>query len=85
MYFRLAISILVVLLTPVLENFTPSVSPACRKMRLKGTISRNNRKKDALVSVLDGHVKEPYEFIGVIRHMQQHFSHKCDGTDVQED
>ena len=25
------------------------------------------------------------EFIGVLRHMQQYFSHKCDGTDVQAD
>ena len=26
-----------------------------------------------------------FEFIGVIRHMQQDFSLKCDGTDVQAD
>ena len=25
------------------------------------------------------------EFIGVLRHMQQYFSHICDGTDVQAD
>ena len=26
-----------------------------------------------------------FEFIGVLRHMQQYFSHICDGTDVQAD
>ena len=26
-----------------------------------------------------------FEFIGVLRHMQQYFSHMCEGTDVQAD
>ena len=26
-----------------------------------------------------------FEFIGVLRHMEQYFSHICDGTDVQAD
>ena len=39
-----------------------SVSPACRKRRLNGTVSRNNRiKRVASCWCLDGHVKEPYE------------------------
>ena len=32
-----------------------SVSPACRKSRLNGAVSRNNRR------CLDGHVKEPFK------------------------
>ena len=43
------------------ENVS-SVSPACRKRRLKGAVSRNNRiKRLAPCRCLDGHVKEPYE------------------------
>ena len=42
------------------EN-TSSVSLACRKRRLNGAVSRNNRKKGGPVRCLDGHVKEPYE------------------------
>ena len=39
-----------------------SVSPACRKRRLNGAVSRNNRiKRLAPCRCLDGHVKEPYE------------------------
>ena len=39
-----------------------SVSPACRKRRLNGAVSRNNRlKRVAPCRCLDGHVKEPYE------------------------
>ena len=29
--------------------------------------------------------KRGFEFIDVLRHMQQYFSHICDGTDVQAD
>ena len=43
------------------ENVS-SVSPACRKKRLNGAVSRNNRiKRLAPCRFLDGHVKEPYE------------------------
>ena len=36
--------------------------PACRKRRLNGTVSRNNRiKRLAPCRSLDGHVQEPYE------------------------
>ena len=39
-----------------------SVSPACRKRRLNGTVSRNNRiKRLDTCRCLDGQVKEPYE------------------------
>ena len=41
-----------------------SVSPACRKRRLKGAVSRNNRiKRMAPCRCLDGHVKEKREEI----------------------
>ena len=43
------------------ENVS-SVSPVCRKRRLYGSVSRNNRTKGlAPCRSLDGHVKEPYE------------------------
>ena len=39
-----------------------SVSPACRKRRLNGAVSRNNRIKSvASCRCLDEHFKEPYE------------------------
>ena len=43
---------------------TSSVSPACRKRRLILEVSRKS-KKDGHVSALEGHVKEPYNNIGV--------------------
>ena len=29
--------------------------------------------------------RREFEFIGVLRHMQQYFTHICSGTDVQAD
>ena len=47
--------------TGKVENVS-SVSPACRKRRLNGAVSRNNRiKRVAPGRCMDGHVKEPYE------------------------
>ena len=40
---------------------TSSVSPACRKRRLNGAVSRNNCIKRVACRCLDGHVEEPYE------------------------
>ena len=46
----------------VKSRMCPPYPHACRKRRLNGAVSRNNRiKRLALCQCLDGHVKEPYE------------------------